>query len=634
MKHTKIYHLLFYAIILYTHLPHYTAQIMQRNLVAASNYPIPPVLKLDFTTLKHGPFDKQEIKAGRKRLTEKNFNYFEDPLEYLHCDDHVRNLTLGYSCFEDPESEAYAQENLFLVENNFQKYFMKIRRNVTVFELGLEKSLRSYSVMLKILQHKVIKNTFVGIYKFEKNRGSLKDAVMSGQLTQYDKYSYMLNIARILRTIHFDRDPKTSDLDINLSPSNFLLMEKMPYSVELIDLIEGREDFRKDHVDELTLLGGQKELIRINYMLDARARNVFGLGRLFFFICFEELLDSADDFDPENLKTLNSREGQLHRSHFNEKFMNVLRGMLNGNPIDRPKLEVVIDLLEEQKKRAEFLMQGIHEVIKRTYVKMTREVQQETFLNIEMQSHDPEKFKKVNLEDKMLAVKGRIMKLAQSVSKKYQKKLKDKYLKYREFFAAEVISQMKRSTLKFMNKPSDKFGMINDMDNLDKLVNLDEKPAPRSELVNPNTDQLFLNDFIDLLNIADDLSFSDVKTQRVTFASFHSGMMNIIGKKPSEVDPSEAKIFNIRKMFMFEVFLTINELFEKHFNVKKKAFLKFVRSVVHKKEEMGNSLEKVPYIIVIVISQLFIFGCIAMLFLRKSNYAKYQKKTFSTYVRL
>jgi hypothetical protein len=522
-----------------------------------------------------------------------------------------------------------------VVENNFQEYFMKIRRNVSIYELGLQKSLRSHNVVLKILEHKVIDKTFVGIYRFEKNNGTLKDAVFSGKLSQYDKYSYMLRIAILLKKIHYDRDPKNEKLELDMSPSNFILLNKKPYSVEFIDLLKSEYEEYAEEFNEENLLKEQSYNVSTDSFVDAKAKNIFSMGLLFYFICFEEILDSPNDFDQENLRTLNQRPGNIHKSFFNEKFINLIREMLNFNPIDRPKLVVIINLLKEMKENKEFMFQGLNEILEKTYIQMAREVQQETFINAEVRNREEvNKFKKVSLEDKMNRIEAKIMKLSNSKQKKKIQDFIKNYNQKRSIVSNEIISKAKDMQLKYLTKIADKFGMINDMDNLDKLINLDETPVPREELVNPNVDVFFLNDIIDVLNMADELSLAGVRLKHNFYIHFDSYSIEYTDRF---VDNEKSGDATVNQAFLYETLLNIQDFIPKYFKKKIPAFLMEIKSFVVDKfrknlNKNKSSLKNMPYFIVVVISQLFTFGLIAVLFLKKSKYSKYQKENFSSYI--
>jgi hypothetical protein len=127
-------------------------------------------------------------------------------------------MKLNYQCVED-KSKKLRVKNLYLVQKNFQYFYLKVGSQVSLYEIALEKSLKKEKVIVPLLYHKVIDDTFVGIYQYQSNLGTLEDLVIQEELSAYDKISYMKSILEMILLIHQNRDPKINALNLLISPT-------------------------------------------------------------------------------------------------------------------------------------------------------------------------------------------------------------------------------------------------------------------------------------------------------------------------------------------------------------------------------------------------------------------------------
>ena len=483
--------------------------------------------------------------------------------------------------------------------------------------------------MIKILQHKIKRSTFVGIYQYEENRGSLEDAVNKGNLNHYDKFSYMLKIAKILETIHADRDPKNTDLIINLEPNNFLLLKKAPYSVGLIDLFEDHKsvkDFKKSLREKLWLKVSDYDLIK---PFDAKARNIYSLGLLFFFICFEKsFIENTFDQNDE-IVTFSDQLDESEKAAFHPKIIKLIREMLNESPIDRPKLGVVIKILKKLKYSKEFLLNDISEQVSKNYVTMQREVQQELFLRNQMLDEGQDKIKSGTLSKKIQEVNSKIQRKIKKLDDEYYRNYKTGLdsLSPKSIQTYFMIFKNIRFFKLFSKK--DKYMMLNDMDFSDKLSNLDEVSDLRGELMVLHNEGIYLNDFLDCINIGQILTSSSFEMDNLVFQ---------IQKN------ANFRVRKTTKNYIWFLSITVTyyllqeiqrqiDLFSRLQEKRKGFFLESKNNDCQSAECVNQiGLSSTPYFIVFGVSPLLIVGLVMSLFLRRSKVGVYHKKGFSTFI--
>ena len=298
--------------------------------------------------------------------------YFQTRLLELECSDHVRMLEINYACVYSFKTIFHPDKGIFPVTGNFQKYYMRLEENISEFELSQELMLKRDEVVLELLQHKIVKGRFVGIYKHEPNRGTLDWAVKENQLTLFDKYNYMISLVNLIDFIFKVRDPKNPFMDINLAPTNILLTLTNNYSIKLIQ-------FKPSILREIIILASP-EVKSSGTFLDKRKQHVFILGKIFYFICFGHY-PSVDD--PEILKTLrdyNQAEIEEGKEAYNENVIHLIRKMLNNSPVDRPSFLEISTTLQNTISKSKFFFRQLFSKWAEIFKGMQQELAEEIFL--------------------------------------------------------------------------------------------------------------------------------------------------------------------------------------------------------------------------------------------------------------
>ena len=407
------------------------------------------------------------------------FENKEDTLETADCIEVVKRMGLNYSCIDKDPDDPTKLKKLHLVSKNFQSFFLKVRHKMNNFELVLEKQLKGKKVLLRRLSHKIKDHQFAGVYKYEPNLGTLKYVVENEDLTEFDKYSYMKQLTRLVVIAHQERDPKNDFFNLDLVPSNILVLSEDPYSVRLIDIFPSST---RERIKFLYYLKWQDKTF-----IDSRARNVFTLGRLFYFICYKHFpgMLMISEGNLSNLK--DDRE----HADLDLRMVSLIRRMLNYNPLDRPSLEIILMTIDEVLNSSHFVLDQAKKRVHYTYRKMTREVAQEIF-NVKNWQRDFAK--------KQAKTQRQVhQKLLQKIDMPNLKKLQDFYdglsIEQIRRFLNEVYTDSPRNSI---NK-DDPHGMIDDTILLDfdpfsreKLDMLDLLKIKHSKYFNANVEVLDL----------------------------------------------------------------------------------------------------------------------------------------------
>ena len=366
-------------------------------------------------------------------------NYFTESIISMDCEEHVRFMQLNFTCIQELNESMFMprDKQMYVVESNFQKYFLRLHDSTQRYELALEKSLKLNGVIINLLQHKVIRGRFAGIYRYEENDGLLDYNIRMDKLSLFDKLNLMLRVSKSLRKILMYRDPKNRFLNINLIPTNILLTKEHKYSFKFISALPLM-------LREILYSTAPEDSIK-KLFVDKKSQHVFCLGKLFYFMIFKSLpVTNVERFvreldlfierykqtagigffskdkkrkesvlkvfeNPENMYKYkekghklieNSREQGLieifsnqdeHKEDEQTEFENtiistvdvrlisMIRMMLNSNPVDRPNIQTIIGLLEELKNQNHFFWQRMESRISHFYTKMKVELKMEEF---------------------------------------------------------------------------------------------------------------------------------------------------------------------------------------------------------------------------------------------------------------
>lgn len=320
--------------------------------------------------------------------------YFELKPSNISCSDHIKYMEINYSCVDNVEDIFPTDMSMFIVEKNFQKYFMRLDDDLLAYELILEQSLKIEGVVLNLLEHKIVRHRFVGIYRYEANRGTLDNLVRNEFLSLFEIYSFMLSIVEIAERTLNDRDPKNPYLSVNIFPTNLLVVPatrnklKMVRSLPLV-----RREVINYFVPEFNLQNG---------FVDNRSSLVFVMGKVFYFLCFQQLpLNSS----PEFLEHLSSSAGENENGVLiDEKIMHMMRRMLNSSPVDRPTLLEIRKMVQEVKSQFKFFLQIVGEQVSNSFNVMQSEVNVELFkTNASQNRHFADELEANNEEEELVA---------------------------------------------------------------------------------------------------------------------------------------------------------------------------------------------------------------------------------------
>lgn len=367
-------------------------------------------------------------------------NYFSESIISMDCEEHVRFMQLNFTCIQELNETMLMprDKQMYVVESNFQKYFLRLHDSTQRYELALEKSLKLNGVILNLLQHKVIRGRFAGIYRYEENDGLLDYNIRMDKLSLFDKLNLMLRVSKSVRKILMYRDPKNRFLNINLIPTNIMLTKEHKYSFKFISALPLM-------LREILYSTAPEDSIK-KLFVDKKSQHVFCLGKLFYFMIFKSLpvtnierfVRELDVFierykltagigffskekkrneslakvfkNPENMyrykekgyklieATQDSSQTEIFSNQDENKddeeriefensiiatvdvrLISMIRMMLNSNPVDRPNIQTIIGLLEELKNQNHFFWQRMEARVSHFYTKMKVELKMEEF---------------------------------------------------------------------------------------------------------------------------------------------------------------------------------------------------------------------------------------------------------------
>ena len=265
-------------------------------------------------------------------------HYLKTHLIQASCEDHIKYMGMKYTCLDESEQEMFDLNTyMFIVEYNFNKFYMSVQDGMLRYDLAIHKTLKRNGLVLNLLEHKVIHMRFVGIYRYEENDGLLDNKIMSEDVPEYDKYSYMLSAFKLLKNALRDRDPKNSKLYLNLLPSNFLLTKSDPHSLKLISpMVHGFRDIVNATVPEDL---GKKNLKYI----DRKTYHTFLLGKLYYFMCFRDIPIQINHKKRMFLKHYGDNDALVY--NIQPEIISLIRTMMNESPVDRPSFDKIEKVL-------------------------------------------------------------------------------------------------------------------------------------------------------------------------------------------------------------------------------------------------------------------------------------------------
>lgn len=430
--------------------------------------------------------------------------------------------------------------------HNFKHYFLRIEDYVHFYDLGIEQSLKQTGAVIPLLYHKSIDSRFVGIYQYQPNLGTLYNMVTKNSLSVYEKYSYMISLTRLIITILTNRKPDNEALFLDIRPENLLILRKKPFTLSFLKLFHrtfGMNDQQiYDRVHENT---GEH---------DSRPHNVFSLGLVFFFICFEIPLDNfaIDDM----IFFVESFEKNLVDYEIDPVVFKMIRIMLNESPVDRPTLPNILSILKEAVKKNEFLLDKTKFKFNSTYWMMNYEVEIEKFQNQRNQGD------LLNREKKNL-LKDLLKKINKTYSLKKQKKLEKFISKMEVNGVKKMITEIRDLQMVNVINPNDKFGMINDAEWFDfhESVNYEFNLSKFNRI---KYSTFYKNDLLDLKYTAYELiNFNQfTKNQKKHKVLFQKDRLVFLD--PFDIDIYSEETFDLIDLFLVFIKTEILSLADIH----------------------------------------------------------------------
>ena len=567
-------------------------------------------LKDSIKKLERNP-DPLKLGILKQKLDYVNFRCTFDE-NTLNCIDIVKYLKLNYQCVESSEYKTQIK-NIFLVEKNFKFYYLKIRRNITLYELAVEKSLKDENVVIPLFYHKVVHNLFLGIYGYKPNLGTLEDLIKQNNLTVFDRYLYMKSITQLVLLTLQNRNPRNYMFKLNLEINNILVLKNIPYGVSLInvfnygsfsDLLE--RDFRNNSIDG---------------SLDIRNLNILALGRIFHVICFG--IGEEDLLENEIIQNLSEYSKKNHEYQIDPQIIKMIRIMLNQNPIDRPSFEVILNTLEHVIYSYEFLFEKKMEELNYYYFNMRHELEVEYFTSsFRDVDHDNSLIQDENYSEFILKIKSKypnVEKLKHSEIIKNIPKVK----------IEEMINNIKDFAIKNDLNQNENFGMINDMTRGDFEI-FDLKKINYQKIAQQVIPENFYNDFEDLKYMSQEIlnPFFQDGDLNDKFLYYDEKYQLYIFSDRFDLKRFDLKVNTIDVYFLF----LINEL-NKNYSEKIELTNNNFQTNKNNKSKW-NFLLRIPntYLFLMIGCQLltFIFGVI--FFVKNTGLEKYSKTEFSTYI--
>lgn len=572
------------------------------------------------------------ISPDKKLELTQRLEYLQKSDKDFVCNDHLRFLKINYSCVETGSQVNHAK-NLYLVEKNFQKFFMKVRSDMTNYELALEKTLKEKHVGLRLFSHKVEDSKFVGIYQYKEIRGTMADIVERDNLTIFDKYNYMLNILKLVNSILEDRDPKSAILDLNLSPENILILKDAPHSVKMIDIFpytaaEKKINAVPDTTDKLE-------------MIDARMRNIFLLGKLFFFICFRRHLDESTEFSKDNLEILNYELLKHKGANFPYKILTLIRNMLNTSPVDRPDLSSIKYILRKARDRFSFSFEALKDFWNQSFYSMKIEVLKEKFME---RFNLTEKSKLSQIKPKTMI--QRVVQLKNKIKKIYGREFYQSIARDVSGYYAQLPNDQlnrlfgKMSQLEIFSHRNldDPFNMIDDMEYSDLFLESTYSHPERVDKIMINNQNYYLKNYIDYLSIGEEtINYAFIPNLTIN-AIITDGKIYFNDELEKRTFLKKYRTVNITHMFLLFLLnkLSFMEEQQELFGIDReevfesKVLGKMNNIAIHRKKSKANESIGWEQAMQLVIMPFFTLIFLMIFLLKKFNHTEYQKMDFQS----
>jgi hypothetical protein len=327
--------------------------------------------------------------------------YFKKNSMEISCIDHMKMLGLGFACLNSksisPEEKNFIQADdirgtistpIFVVTKNKKKYFMVIIDELFDLELAIYQHFKDNNMSIELIEYKIINSRFVGIYSYFTHEDTLRSQVLHGKMTMYEKLYTMKELIKYAMEFFDMFDPRNDLLQLNLLPGNLLLTKESFYKFRLIRFIRGcSRDKKIIHIPEAMDLTNK---------LNQRSSIVYVLGATFYFILFKKFPAKGNIDNKKLMIDFRKNVGSGESSDIYSDLIELIRGMMNTSPVDRPSLEYANNKMTGLESKANTLYYDLEKEINSIIVKMENEIQDEY---IQYEEFYRQKVKEANLDD-------------------------------------------------------------------------------------------------------------------------------------------------------------------------------------------------------------------------------------------
>lgn len=289
--------------------------------------------------------DQAELDKKEDEITEKE--YFSSSSQNFKCVDHLKMLEIGYSCMDtasmSPEDiGTYTPQDVLgtplqaihIVSRNGRKYFMKVLDTLYNVELSLLPLFAADRYSLWLVEYKIIKSRYVGIYSFIENSNTVYYNLINDKLSMLDKVVYLERLAALASDFYHYVNPQNGQIQLNLLPSNTLLTKEGFLSLRLIN-------YNMQFKTQEELVNKPEPHVGPKFPTNQKSRCVYQFGRIIFYYIFGDLpLSSNIDNEPKVIE-LKENLSDNEETRVKRFMVQVIKPMLSSNPIDRPSLELV-----------------------------------------------------------------------------------------------------------------------------------------------------------------------------------------------------------------------------------------------------------------------------------------------------
>jgi hypothetical protein len=411
---------------------------------------------------------------------------------------------------------------------------------------------------------------------------------------------------------------------LDLKPRNLLVLQKSPYSLIFINLLlRNSDEFSTDFTDF--------NFIEINY--DVRPVNVQHMGILFFYICFEIWLDDFDNSSYVNI--VNSFSENIEDYEVDPIIFNLIRVMLNVNPIDRPTLSSIYEILSSMVKLNRFFIDKTKYQLASSFFKMKNEIEMEQFEN-RSKMEDKQEWNNKNIFEEV------ITQIDKKIPRKKQTKISAFISKLTRREIKRILDYIRQLNMNQVWNSKDKFEMINDMEWFDFNEPINYK-FNINDFNRINNERLYSSELLDLKFLAYEMiAFNkDVKQQDQYYVTFYQNnrftFIDTIYDNISIVSIKEK--FNVLDVFFVFVKYEVLNLFKENIKNLNVNFNTEDSNEVEKKEEeetINNwkQLTKIPweYALIMVLIQVLMIVFLVMFIFRQTDLVKFDKKDFTSFI--